>query len=412
MKVAFFNLLFRSLAMGGRLFILIGIGKFFTVADLGIYGLFHATIMIALYFIGFDFYAFNTRELIAGDIQKRLPLIRDQFIFHFFSYLIIFPLLISVFLYNIIPSTFIIWFYVILLLEHVSQELFRIFTAVSKSIFANFITFLKSGIWVYVLWVFWLTDDHIFRSLEHIWIAWSTGLAVSCIAGLIYLFKLNFGSIRNVPVNWQWIIKGIKISLPFFISTIAYKLIEFSNRYFIDFYLDKNLVGIYTFYNGIANLINIVIFTGIIMIIYPKLYEFYIKEQIEKFRIEVRKFTIFVSTGSIIMGILVIIFIGILLKLIGKEGIYTEYLGTYYILVISNVILNLSLIPHYLMYIRGKDKMIMYITLTGAIINIILNFILIQTIGIEGAALSAAIALFIIMILKYIYRGDSNHAGI
>ena len=132
------NLLFRSLAISGRFLVLIGIGRYLSETELGTYGLFYTSVILAIYVIGLDFYTFNTRELIAAEPAQRLPLLRDQMIFHLLAYLLIIPLLLPLFYYNMIPFRYMLWFYLILICEHLSQELFRIFTALSKSIFANF----------------------------------------------------------------------------------------------------------------------------------------------------------------------------------------------------------------------------------------------------------------------------------
>ena len=67
-------------------------------------------------------------------------------------------------------------------------------------------------------------------------------------------------------INWDWIKNGVKVSIPFFIGTLAYKVIEFSDRYMIDYYMTKADVGVYVFFGGIANTVNIVVFTLVIMI--------------------------------------------------------------------------------------------------------------------------------------------------
>ncbi|TFH00432.1 MAG: hypothetical protein E4H13_07510 [Calditrichales bacterium] len=412
MKVPFLNLFFRGLAVAGRFLILIGIGRFFSTEDFGIYGLFHSTVMLALYFIGFDFYTFNTREIIARAPTSRLSIIRDQFVFHMVSYVVIGPLLLLIFYQEIIPVSYLLWFYLILIMEHVSQELIRIFTALKQSVFANFITFFKSGIWVYALWVVWLKGNNSIYQLDQVWLAWSLGLLLAVLLSAIYLSRLNLGSIRGIPVNWSWIWNGLKISIPFFISTIAYKIIEFSNRYFIDYFNSKTEVGIFTFYFGIANLINIVVFTGVIMVLYPTMYEIYLKNEIENFRKKVKQFTLLVIGSSLLMGLLLVLIIPLLLALIGKESMYISHLDTYYLLILANVILNISLIPHYLMYIRKKDMQIMIVTLIGALANIVLNLVLIPRWGLYGAAWSAIISFSVIFVLKYIFRGNTRNVSV
>ena len=412
MKTAFYNLTFRGLAVLGRFLILIGIGKYLTIEDLGIYGLFYTSVIISIYIIGFDFYTYNTRELIAAKSNQRLHLIFDQFIFHGAFYVILLPALLSIFFMDIIPINYIYLFYLVLIFEHLSQELYRVFTALKKTVFANFISFIKTGLWVYILFFLWYSDFNQLKNLDTVFVLWFGGASISVLISIIYITKLKLGKIKDYKINNDWILQGIKISVPFFVSSLAYKIVEFSNRYFIDFFRDKSEVGIFTFYSGIANLINVIVFTAVIMIYYPKLYDYYINNKSELYKKAVNQFSLLVITISLSIAVILVFGIPILLNIINKSEIYDQYLNVYYILIVANVILNISLIPHYIMYVKKKDKLIMNITVAGAIFNLIFNYIFIQIWGLSGVAISSVISFFIIFILKFYYRRDTEIAGI
>lgn len=86
----------------------------------------------------------------------------------------------------------------------------------------------------------------------------------------IYFFsKFKFKSFKNIPIDWQWIRRGVKVSLLFFVGTIAFKLIDFADRYFIDYYHTKTDVGIYTFYSSMANLVEIIVHTAVVIVFLP-----------------------------------------------------------------------------------------------------------------------------------------------
>ena len=407
MAIPILNLLFRGLAIAGRFLVLIGIGRYLSETELGIYGLFYTSIILAIYFIGLDFYTYNTREIIGREYTERLPLLRDQLVFHLLVYLVAIPLLLPVFYYDVIPFRFIIWFYLILIFEHLSQEFFRIFTALSKSVFANFITFIRSGAWAFVLAIAWIMHIESLINLHTIWIAWFLGSFVSVIISVIYLFKLNLGTIKHNRVNWPWIKKGILISLPFFVSSLCFRLIEHTNRYFIDFFQSKDLVGIFTLFASSANLISVIVFTTIIMVDYPVLYEYYIHRQNEDYLKRKKKFIRKVIYISLAAGILAAVLIHPLLYLIGKHEIYDPHIIVFYILIGANILYNLSLIPHYLLYIKKKDYQIMITTLAGLVVSLILNYLLVLWFAITGAALTMLISFFVILTLKWIiYKRD------
>ena len=395
------NLGLRGFSMLAKFLLVVYIGKYLSVDDLGEYGLFVTTITIAIYFLGLDFYTYNTREILTKDKEKRLPLIRDQFIFHLVVYVFVLPLLLLVFTFGIIPVEFIVYFYLILLFEHLGQELYRLFTTLKHPLFANFLLFFRTGLWAYVVIAIWYIGIENMQNLKIVWMAWIVGSFLSILVGLLYLNKnYDFRSITE-KIDWVWIKKGFYVSMPFFIGTLAYKVIEFSDRYMIDYYLTKADVGIYTFFGSIANTINIIVFTTVIMVYYPFLVEQY-EHQKEIFKKTLKIFTIKTIVISLFSAIAITILIYPVLDYMGKDEFYGS-IDVLWLLIIANIVLNVSFIPHYVLYVTKRDIAIRNATLVGAFLNIILNIILIPIYGINGAAFTTIISFVIILLIKVLY---------
>jgi len=394
------NLGLRGLSMLAKFLLIIYIGKYLSVDELGEYGLFATTITIAIYFLGFDFYTYNTREILAKEENERLPLIRDQFIFHLLVYVIALPLLLTIFTLGIIKTEFIIYFYLILVFEHLSQELYRLYTTLKKPLFANFLLFMRTGLWVYAVISLWYFNIEGMMNLKTVLYGWTVGSFMSIIIGVVYLKKdYDFKSLTE-KIDWLWIKNGVKVSIPFFIGTLAYKVIEFSDRYMIDYYMTKADVGIYTFFSGIANTINIVVFTLVIMIYYPLLVEQYQNKNMDMFKKTLKVFSIKTITFSIFSALGILLLIGFVLDFMGKVE-FQNNIEVLWILIIANIILNISFIPHYVLYVAQQDITIRDATLIGASLNIVLNLMLIKNYGIVGAAISTLLSFLIILLIKY-----------
>jgi len=398
------------MSMLAKFLLIVYIGKYLSIDDLGEYGLFVTTITIAIYFLGMDFYTYNTREILAKGKDDRLPLIRDQFIFHLVVYVVVLPLMLSVFAMGIINIEYIIYFYLILVFEHLSQELYRLYTTLQKPIFANTLLFLRTGLWVYVIIVFWHFHIPNTTNLKTIWYGWSIGSFISILIGISYIFKeYNFYKLKK-NINWSWIKQGVKVSIPLFIGTLAYKIIEFCDRYMIDYYMTKADVGIYTFFGGIANSINIIVFTTVVMIYYPILISLYQHSKTLEYENELRSFTFKTILVSFIVAIAIIFLVFPILDFMDKNNL-KEHIHILYLLVIANILLNITLVPHYILYVMKKDLIIRNSSMIGAILNILLNLVLIQYYGISGAAIATIFSFTAIGILKYTssrkYRNDS-----
>jgi len=315
-------------------------------------------------------------------------------------YVIVLPLLLTVFTIGIIKTEFIIYFYLILIFEHLSQELYRLYTTLQKPIFANLLLFIRTGIWVYVVITLWYLNVEGMMNLETVWYGWSVGSFISILIGIIYLKRdYNLKSLTE-KIDWLWIKNGVKISIPFFIGTLAYKVTEFSDRYMIDYYMTIADVGIYTFFAGIANTINIIVFTLVTMIYYPILVEQYQNKKMDMFKKTLRVFSIKTITFSIISSIGILLLIGSVLNFMSKIE-FQNNIEVLWLLIIANIILNISYIPHYVLYAAHKDIIIRNATLISAGINIVLNLIFIKYYGIIGAAMATLISFMVIFILKY-----------
>jgi O-antigen/teichoic acid export membrane protein len=299
-----------------------------------------------------------------------------------------------------LPRQYLIWFYAILITEHVSVEFYRIFTILARPIFANFIFFIKNGSWSLGLIALWLSGIDSTKTLQSVWLAWFGGSLLACLLSWFYLRHLKIRLFDRAAVDWAWIKKGFKISIPFFVVAISLRLIEQSGRFFLDLWTTKSLVGIYTFFWNIANMINVLIFTGIIMILFPKLIESYKKEQRFEFEENLRQFKKMICWSSFFLSGLLLLLIKPLLVILGKSE-FSPYLDSYYILVLAFALLNLSYIPHYILYARDADKVIMWCTLCAAIVNITGNFLLIPGLGLSGAALS--------ILLSYLVMGGGKY---
>lgn len=400
-KQSLLNLSIRILSMGARFLLLFSLGKYFSTEELGRYGIFYTTVSLGVLLLGLDFYTYSNREIIYAKAEDKLLILRNQLFFSMLTYILFLPPLVLVFTYNILPFKYLLFFYVILILEHLSQELYRLFTILSFPVFANVLLFLRTGIWVFLLIGIYLVTQTKNYSLSAVFIGWISGAGLSVIVGIAALLKF-FRNYTYKPVLLKWYIDGLKVCSFYFFSTVALIIIESSNRYMIEYWCDIKSVGIFVFFNQIANMINIIIFTLFIMIIYPKLITAVNEKNIEEFKnlkkIIMKKVMIYSSAFGLILGILIYP----ILFFINKNEYFSEILA-FYILILSNIILNVSLVYHYVLYALKKDFLLFSSTALSALSSVIFNVILIQKLNIIGAACSLLLSYIVLMILKAVY---------
>ncbi|WP_117017286.1 oligosaccharide flippase family protein [Aeribacillus pallidus] len=389
-KVGFISVLLRSFTLGSKFLLLFVMARALSPEDVGVYGLITTSIGLSLYVLGMDFYVFNTREILSDKKNNKSKFIRDQFVFHFLMYIVVLPLLIFMFIFKIIPLDYIIVFYLLLIFEHLSQEFYRLFITFSRPLLANILLFIRSGIWILIVCFLWVFHYHL--TLTTIFILWLIGAVTSVFVSVIVLKKT--GVLKNVfePINWDWIRKGFFVSLPFFISTIIFNLMQYIDRYILQIYHGEKVVGVYTFYMSIANAVQVFIFTGIFSILSPKAIKQYQASQVKEYRETMRKMTFTAIVSLVFLVIFILLGIKPLLNLIGKET-YIQSQSLIWILLIAVSFNTISQTFHYSLYVRGMDRQIFLSTMISFTVALIANLMLVPNYSFYGAAISLMLAM-------------------
>jgi len=398
---SFINIVLRGATLLSKFIFIFLLGKF--AEDeyfLGEYGIITTSISLIIYLVGFDFYVFNTREILKSK-ESIIEKIRNQFFFHFIAYSFVLPLtLIIIFYFDFIDIKYFLIVFLLIISEHLGQELFRLYTTLEKSNIANLFFFIKSGLWVWVvLFDFFILKNEL--DLLKYLIIWASCSWISMVLSMIYLRKIIF--IRNFKFhrpNYSWILKGVKNSSIFFISSLSFLVIQFSDRYMIDFFYGKKMVGVYSAYSQFVNAIDVFIFSAIIMVIYPKLIQLFSDRAAYKdlFK-KLKKYILIASIALIIVSYFVMPTLFVFLD----KPSFLLNIETFNVLLIGAFFLLMSYSYHYDLYIKKKDTLLLKISLLSMSLNIVLNLYLIPNNGLFGASLATMISFFVLFLLKLIY---------
>jgi len=248
--------------------------------------------------------------------------------------------------------------------------------------------------------VFLLFRQHQIELSTILWL-WLLGNILALLFTLIQVnFKKNLLKTTDLKPDLIWIKNGIFISFPYILSTLSYKTIEFADRYIIDFFMDKKAVGVYAFFSSMANVMNIVIFTVVISVLYPGLVESLMQKDKDKFKKIYRQFKKEIIVYGAGMSIFLTLFLPFLLISINKKQ-YMQDFFVFILLVVANLVLNFSFLHHFVMYAFKKDWQIFKATGIAALLNIVFNIFFIPIWGITGAAFATFVSIGIIYLMKY-----------
>ncbi len=390
LRSSVFSVILRGTTLLSKFLLILYLGRYLAVEELGIYGLMAVTISFSLYVLGMDFNLFNTREILAHDATEHGRLIRDQLVFHGLVYLIVLPALLGVFLAGFLPWHYAAWFYGLLVLEHLQQEAHRLLVTLSRPVLANVVLFFRSGAWAYAVVATGLLVPHA-RNLDLVWIGWTVGGLVGLAIAVVPLRRLGVGRAWRLPVDWQWIGRGLRNSLVFFAATLSLKAMEYADRYFLQFFHGETMVGVYTLYAQLANVVLTFIETGIVMVLLPHIIAAHQRGRDAEFQVLLRRMGLATLGASLGLGLLAAVGVFPVLWLVQKD-IYWHQMNAYWIFLLSVLVITNGFMAHYWLYARRRDVALLVSAAAALVVAVIGNALLVPTYGIMGAAVSTLIA--------------------
>lgn len=401
--IGLINVGLRAFTLCSKFLLLIYLAKYLSLEQMGTYGLFAASVNYSLYLVGLDYYTYANREILARPKKDWPIIIRDQAIFYCIAYVIALPMLFLIFIIDVLNWKYIGWFYLVLTLEHLAQEAYRLLVVFQQPLKAGIVLFIRAGSWAYVI-LFIMIKNPGTRFLTTVLAGWASGCFLCLIVSFFIFYRLDWASVKQVSPNWAWIRRGIRISLPFFFSTLALRGMYTFDRYFLKYFWGESAVGVYTFYAGIANVVQYFIDAAIVVIYYPKLVSSYRLGDIKNYLIYLRQMTFAIFFAVVILAGFLGLFIWPFLDYIDKSA-YSEKISVFWILLFANGVITLGYIPHYALYAVGRDKDIVIATFLAFFICMILYFCLIPYWGVIGAG----IAIFISSTFIWLYQYQKYH---
>lgn len=366
------NIALRGMTLISKFLLIFFLARFLEPADLGVYGLLAATITYSLYLVGFDFYTYTTRELLKCSRDQWGSFLKAQGALTLILYAIFLPLLGLVFFKGLLPYDVIGWFFVLLLLEHLTQELGRLLVAVSDQLYASLVLLLRSGLWaILVTGVMFVDTDA--RTLNMVLGAWSLGSATALVLGCYRVKRMELSGWRR-KVDWLWVSKGLKVALALLIATLAVRSLFTLDRYWVQHLVGLEILGAYVLFMGICSALISFLDAGVFAFIYPGLITAYQEMDALKFRQGVHKLLVQTISLSLCFVVIALLVIEPLLSWLNKP-IYSAQLVLFPWLLFATVLYAISMVPHFALYAQGHDKPIIHSHIASVPIFVLATFV-------------------------------------
>jgi O-antigen/teichoic acid export membrane protein len=385
-RTALTNAILQGMTMLGKAALLVALARYLSVADLGLFGLLFATVNFAMYAVGFDFATFATRELIAAP-RERVPfLLRSQLSLHFAAYAVVMPMLLLVFATGTLSWSLAPWFYVLLVLEHLGQELQRVLITLQRSSQATLLMFIRQGMWGGAVAVT-LALVPASRDLHVVLSVWGSCELLGLLIGLMLLRPLGWGPAFASPTDWAWVRRGLRIAAPFFVSTLSTAAMSTCDRYALQHFAGNAAVGVFTFFMFFRNAIQGLIDVGVVFVLFPRIVHAWHSGD----RVRYRQLLLGLFGGALgasaLMAIAAMVVVKPALALVGHDA-YAKELPAFWMIMGMTVVAALCEVPQAGLYARHRDRTIVISAVLGVVVAVIANLVLVPRFGVMGAAMA------------------------
>ncbi|UVO19518.1 MULTISPECIES: lipopolysaccharide biosynthesis protein [Pseudomonadaceae] len=351
------NVALRGMTLVSKFLLIFFLARFLEPAELGIYGLLVVTIGYALYLLGFDFYSYTTRELLKRERSEWGSLLKGQGALSSVLYTVFLPLLSLIFLKGLLPWSLAGWFFVLLILEHLTQELGRLLIAISEQLLASLILFLRSGAWAVVVTALMFIEPES-RSLDFVLGAWALGGLAALLLGICRISRLEIGGWRR-QIDWHWIGCGLKIAIPLLVATLAVRGVFTLDRYWFEWLAGLEILGAYVLFMGFSSALMSFLDAGVFAFSYPGLISAYSQQNVTAFRQGLYRLLVQTLVLAAVFAVIALLLIGPLLQWLDKP-LYIEHQNLFPWLLVATLLYAVSMVPHYGLYAQGHDRPIIY----------------------------------------------------
>lgn len=194
--------------------------------------------------------------------------------------------------------------------------------------------------------------------------------------------------------------KYLAFSLPLVPALMSYWTYNLSDRYVVGYFLGVASVGVYSVSYSIGSII--LIFYGMLsVILLPTLSKLYEESKIQEIKMHLK----ILSKLYLMLSIPAAFGLTVLSKAILITFTTPEFISGFIIIPIiafATILYNIGSLNSHILMLKKMTKLFSIIAITSALINIALNIVLIQLIGISGAAI-ATLMTFIFYFVAHSY---------
>jgi O-antigen/teichoic acid export membrane protein len=284
-----------------------------------------------------------------------------------------------------------------LIFDQVSYETVRHLMSTEQPVRSNFIHTLRTGLWVLpvvVLFLFYPPS----RSLSTVFAFWLGASILSVLLSFWWLRGLGIGKAFRVKIDWEWLKSGWGTTLQYLPVTLSMFAFTLLDRYAIEVLAPavngiapRELLGAYSAYAMMANLVVTFPEAGMVSIMGPKMIRAYREGRPEEFDSLHKYLGQNLAKSVLVTSVIATLGMGLYLLLKQDEPVYMNQFPAYFLTLAAALCNAMAMWPRLRLFAAGKDAAIAWMHVLGVLPFLVLLGALVPFFGVMGAA----IALFV-----------------
>jgi O-antigen/teichoic acid export membrane protein len=373
----------RASIIACKLGLAIFIGHYLHLSSLGLYGLAAATISLAPAVIGMGMVHLIMRDAVTLSLRQVTIDLRHYWCFTTSIYAVVLTLAVLI---AIAFGASELWslVIVIMLFEHLGNDVFQLLSNLERPLLANINAFLRGAAWIliYVPIAIWEPG---FRSNTFLFGFWLGG---SVSAFLLFAWASRswpWKAAFLLPFKRDWITTTIRKAFVIYVSDLSFVGSLYLDRYLVTLFLGLQLAGVYFLYWSAASAVSTFVSIAVLQIQRPRLIKAYHDGGALAHRQLSSRFMKTTISATAVFSAAIGGAFYIVLPFLKQSTSVADYLAAYWLIIAGMAMRNVADFGAMALFTSRRDYMTTLTNLAAVIVLTLAQILLLPFAGLYGA---------------------------
>jgi O-antigen/teichoic acid export membrane protein len=399
---------FSAIKIPSAVLLLYVLGKNLSPQQYGVYSLINSTVIVGMYVLGLDLYAYTMRWVPGCSVRERGMIFKTLVVFELLVAGSIGVIVVSAGLDRTLASLLNIegsWQLfraglLILMLNLVMREIIRYLFALKRIEAANKVELIGLSSFIYILALLWLVGKGVGLPVV-LWL-WGVALMIAVWYGLA---KIEVRQVAASPMDGNILRAAFLFSGPLYLATLGTQITGYADRFLLSSFLSASDAGLYSLvYNLVATGI---FFWGSLFseVLMPYVTEYHNREMLPQRDTMINLMLKYSYLATIPAAVLTFGLRSEILQIMARSD-FASAEAIVPILLVVPMAMVMVIPANTILLLQERTGLSAAVRFGGAVLNILLNIALIPRYGMLGAAWASVVGFGVVLILGYlsVYR--------